>query len=82
MNSKNFLVAFDHSIQKTVNKIGMDVDQARMQHLREVSQVDENAVFPFVSNSGVFDLSHVSLSEVRCQHRRYVFNFMLLLIDQ
>ena len=74
MNSKTFLVAFDHSIQKTVNKIGMDVDKARMQHLREVSQVDENAVFPFVSNSDV--------SELRCQHRRYASNFMLLLIDQ
>ena len=30
--------------------------QARIQHLKEVSQVDEIAVFPFVSNSDVFDL--------------------------
>ena len=82
MNSKNFLVAFDHSIKKTVNKIGMDVDQALVQHLREVSQVDENAVFPFASNSDVFDLSHVSLSELRCQHPRYASYFMFLLIDQ
>ena len=28
MNSKNFHVASDHSIQKIVNKIGMDVDIA------------------------------------------------------
>ena len=56
--------------------------QARIQHLKEVSQVDEIAVFPFVSNSDVFDLSHVSLSELRCQHPRYASDFMLLLIDQ
>ena len=30
------------------------VVQARIQHLKEVSQVDENAVFPFVSNSDVY----------------------------
>ena len=58
------------------------VVQARIQHLKEVSQVDENAVFPFVSNSDVFDLSHVSLSELKCQHPRYASDFMLLLIDQ
>ena len=50
---------------------------ARIQHLKEVSHVDEIAVFPFVSNSDVFDLSHVSLSELRCQHPRYASDFML-----
>ena len=60
----------------------LDPDQARIQDLKEVSQVDEIAVFPFVSNSDVFDLSHVSLSELRCQHPRYASDFMLLLIDQ
>ena len=33
----------------------------RIQHLKEVIQVDEIAVFPFVSNSDMFDLSHVAL---------------------
>ena len=56
--------------------------QAWIQHLKEVSHVDEIAVFPFVSNSDLFDLSHVSLSELRCQHPRYASDFMLLLIDQ
>ena len=60
----------------------LDPDQARIQDLKEVSQVDEIAVFPFVSNSDVFDLSHVSLSELRCQRPRYASHFMLLLIDQ
>ena len=50
--------------------------QARIQHLKEVSQVDEIAVFTFISNSDVFDLSHVSLSELRCQHPRYAFDFV------
>ena len=53
-----------------------------MQHLKQVSQVDEIAVFSFVSNSDVFDLSHVSLSELRCEHPRYPSDFMLLLVDQ
>ena len=56
--------------------------QAWIQHLREVSQVDEIAVFPFVSNSDVFELSHASLSELRCQHLRHASDFMLLLTDQ
>ena len=56
--------------------------QARKRHLKEVSQVDEIAVFSFVSNSDVFDLSHVSLSGLKCQHPRYASDFMLLLIDQ
>ena len=54
--------------------------QVLIQHLKEVSQVDETAVFPFVSNSDVFDLPHVSLSELRCQHPRHASDFMLLLI--
>ena len=48
----------------------MKLFQAQMQHLKEVSQVDEITVFPFVSNSDVFDLSQVSLSELRRQHPR------------
>ena len=56
--------------------------QARIQHLKEVSQTDEIAVFPFISNSGVFGFSHVSLSELRCQDPRYASDFLLLLIDQ
>ena len=37
----------------------------RILHLKEVSQTDEIVVFPFISDSDVFDLSHVSLSELR-----------------
>ena len=33
---------------------------------KKVSQTDEIVVFPFIWNSAVFDLSHVSLSELRC----------------
>ena len=36
-----------------------------------VSQTDEIAVFPFIWNSDVFDLSHVSLSEPRYQDPRH-----------
>ena len=37
----------------------------RILHLKEVSQTDEIVVFPFISDSDVFDLSHVSISELR-----------------
>ena len=47
-----------------------------IQHLKEVSQVDEIAVLPFVSNSDVFDHLHVSLLELRCQHPRYASDFV------
>ena len=40
------------------------------QHLKEVSQTVEIVVFPFISNSEVFGLSHVSLSELRCLDTR------------
>ena len=44
--------------------------------MKEVSQVDEIAVLPFVSNSDVFDHLHVSLLELRCQHPRYASDFV------
>ena len=47
-----------------------------------LGQTDEIVVFSFISNSDVFDLSHVSLSELRCQDPRYASDFLLLLIDQ
>ena len=58
------------------------VHQARIKYLKEVSQFDEIAVFPFVSNSDLFDLSHLSLSELRRERPRYASDFMMLLIDQ
>ena len=56
--------------------------QARIQYLKEVSQTDKIVVFPFISNSGMFDLSYVSLSENRFQDPRYASVSLLLLIDQ
>ena len=56
--------------------------QARIQHLKEVSQTEEIVVFPFISTSGVFDLSYASLPEHRCQDPRYASVSLLLLIDQ
>ena len=50
--------------------------------MKDVSQTDKIVVFPFISNSDVFDISHVSLSEHRCQDRRYASVSLLLLIDQ
>ena len=50
--------------------------------MKEVSQTDETVEFPFISNSGEFDLSHVSLSEHRFQDPRYASVPLLLLIDQ
>ena len=47
-----------------------------------LGQTDEIVMFPFISNSDVFDLSHVSLSVLRCQDPRYASDFLLLLIDQ
>ena len=38
--------------------------------LKEVSQTDKILVFSFISNLDVFDLSHVSLSEHKCQDPR------------
>ena len=55
--------------------------QARIQHLKEVSQTDEILVFPFISNSDMFYLSQVSSSKIRGQDPRYATVF-LLLIDQ
>ena len=53
-----------------------------MHYLKEVSSTDEIAVFPFISNSDVFDLSDVSLSELKSQRPRYTSDFLLPLIDQ
>ena len=56
--------------------------QARIQYLKEVSQTDEIVVFPFISSSGMFDLSYVSLSENRFQDPRYASVSLLLLTNQ
>ena len=77
----NIILAFLDHLKPGIFFAGQPY-QARIHHLKEVSQVDETAVFPFVSNSHMFDLSHVSLSELRCQDPRYASDFMMLLIDQ
>ena len=48
---------------------------------KEVIQTDKILVFSFISNLDVFDLSHVSLSEHKCQDPRCASVF-LLLVDQ
>ena len=53
--------------------------QAWIQHLKEVSQTEKIVVFPFITNSHVFHLSLVSLSEIWCQDHRYASDFLLLL---
>ena len=53
-----------------------------LQSFNILGQTDEIVVFSFILNSDVFDLSHVSLSELRCQDPRYASDFLLLLIDQ
>ena len=53
-----------------------------LQSFNIFGQTDEIVVFSFILNSDVFDLSHVSLSELRCQDPRYASDFLLLLIDQ
>ena len=53
----------------------LDTIQARIQHLKEVSQTEEIVMFPFISFSDIFYLSQVSLSKVRDQDSRYGTGF-------
>ena len=64
---------------KSNANIGGKEEQARIQHLKEVSQTEEIVLFPFISNSDIFYSSQVSLSMIRGQDPRYATDFLLLI---